>query len=191
MEPITTKDQILETSLKLFSQRGYESVGVQEIAELSKITKPTLYYYFGSKKGILESILNTNGTLYFDELQNTAVYKSDMVKTLTDLLKFQGAQAANNSDFLRLHISLCFAPSDTESSLVHKTLRDKIEECLYSFFIKSTKEIGNMKGYEKIYSKNFINIMNSLSIDIMNKEIELDDQTVYRVIHSFMYGIVS
>ena len=32
-----------------FMPRGYDAVGVQEIAQKAGITKPTLYYYFGSK----------------------------------------------------------------------------------------------------------------------------------------------
>ena len=43
------KERILECALELFYAKGYDAVGVQEIAERSGITKPTLYYYFGSK----------------------------------------------------------------------------------------------------------------------------------------------
>ena len=50
---------IMEKALELFCARGYDAVGVQEIAEQSGITKPTLYYYFGSKKGLLETLLET------------------------------------------------------------------------------------------------------------------------------------
>ena len=30
--------------------KGYDAVGVQEIVDTAGITKPTLYYYFGSKR---------------------------------------------------------------------------------------------------------------------------------------------
>ena len=42
------KENILECALHLFFKRGYDTVGVQEIAEVSGVTKPTLYYYFKS-----------------------------------------------------------------------------------------------------------------------------------------------
>ena len=48
------RETILETALDLFYTRGYDAVGVQEIAERSGVTKPTLYYYFKSKYGLLE-----------------------------------------------------------------------------------------------------------------------------------------
>ena len=54
------KEKILKIALKLFAEYGYESVGVQTLCEKSGITKPTLYYYFGSKEGVLKQILEEN-----------------------------------------------------------------------------------------------------------------------------------
>ncbi len=53
------KENILKCALDLFYAKGYDAVGVQEIAEKAGITKPTLYYYFGSKYGLLETLLTT------------------------------------------------------------------------------------------------------------------------------------
>ena len=48
------KERIMECALDLFYAKGYDAVGVQEIVEKAGITKPTLYYYFGSKLGLLK-----------------------------------------------------------------------------------------------------------------------------------------
>ncbi len=32
---------------------GYDAMGIQRIVEAARITKPTLYHYFGSKQGLL------------------------------------------------------------------------------------------------------------------------------------------
>ena len=39
------REKILNCALELFHARGYDAVGVQEIAEMAGVTKPTLYYY--------------------------------------------------------------------------------------------------------------------------------------------------
>jgi len=44
-------DRLLDTALDLFSRRGYEGTGVQQIVTTAGVTKPTLYHYFGSKIG--------------------------------------------------------------------------------------------------------------------------------------------
>lgn len=52
------REKILNCALELFHARGYDAVGVQEIAETAGVTKPTLYYYFGNKRGLLEALLS-------------------------------------------------------------------------------------------------------------------------------------
>ena len=49
------RERILQCALELFYAKGYDAVGVQEIAQKAGITKPTLYYYFGSKYGLCTS----------------------------------------------------------------------------------------------------------------------------------------
>jgi AcrR family transcriptional regulator len=43
---VDTKQRILAAALKLFGERGYYNVGVDEIAALAGVTKGALYYYF-------------------------------------------------------------------------------------------------------------------------------------------------
>lgn len=46
------KQQILETALKLFLEKGYSKTSMQDIAVRSNISKATLYKFFDSKEGI-------------------------------------------------------------------------------------------------------------------------------------------
>ena len=57
------RERILQCALELFYAKGYDAVGVQEIAQKAGITKPTLYYYFGSKYGLLETLLTKHFTV--------------------------------------------------------------------------------------------------------------------------------
>ena len=50
---------ILAAALDLFCARGFDAVGVQEVAEVAGIIKPTLYYYYGSKLGLLKALFET------------------------------------------------------------------------------------------------------------------------------------
>ena len=47
------RQAILDSALTLFYEKGYDAVGVQQIVDAAGVTKPTLYYYFGSKQGLL------------------------------------------------------------------------------------------------------------------------------------------
>lgn len=52
-----TKERILNEALKLFAQKGYEAVGVTEIAEAVGIKAPSLYKHYKNKRAIFDSIL--------------------------------------------------------------------------------------------------------------------------------------
>jgi len=54
-----TKEVIFLTAARLFAQKGYNGVSMREISEQSGVTKPTIYYYFGSKAGIYEELIDT------------------------------------------------------------------------------------------------------------------------------------
>ena len=54
---IDNRELLLDAALDLFYAKGYDAVGVQEIVDRAGVTKPTLYYYFGSKIGLLRNLL--------------------------------------------------------------------------------------------------------------------------------------
>lgn len=60
LSKVDNKKRILECAQQLFYSKGYDAVGVQEIVDLAGTTKPTMYHYFKSKQGLLESLLDEN-----------------------------------------------------------------------------------------------------------------------------------
>lgn len=66
MEKIPTKDRILDSALTLFSERGYDGVGVDLIAENAGIKGPSLYKHFKGKEDILDSLIEKVESYYQD-----------------------------------------------------------------------------------------------------------------------------
>jgi len=50
------KEEILRTVLQLFLKKGYNATSTSDICSTAKLAKPTLYYYFGSKRNLLFSL---------------------------------------------------------------------------------------------------------------------------------------
>jgi TetR/AcrR family transcriptional regulator len=48
----SVRQRLLDAASRLLAQKGYASTTVREIVEAAGVTKPVLYYYFGSKEGI-------------------------------------------------------------------------------------------------------------------------------------------
>ena len=59
-----TKQKILEKALELFSESGYDSVSVGQIAEAVGIKAPSLYNHFQSKRAIFEAIVEATASQY-------------------------------------------------------------------------------------------------------------------------------
>ncbi len=54
---MNTKSRILDVALTLFSEKGYHSVSVAEIADAVGIKAPSLYKHYKSKRDIFDAIL--------------------------------------------------------------------------------------------------------------------------------------
>jgi AcrR family transcriptional regulator len=52
------RTRLLNAAVRVFDRKGYAAASVREIAELAGVTKPALYYHFGSKEGVLIAILD-------------------------------------------------------------------------------------------------------------------------------------
>jgi len=55
---LNSKQRILETASKLFSEFGFLGVSMMDIAKRLNVTKASLYYHFGSKKEIYLKVLS-------------------------------------------------------------------------------------------------------------------------------------
>lgn len=51
------RERLLGAATRLFTARGYAAASVREIVEDAGVSKPALYYHFGSKEGIYLEIL--------------------------------------------------------------------------------------------------------------------------------------
>ncbi|MDI2036556.1 TetR/AcrR family transcriptional regulator [Paenarthrobacter nitroguajacolicus] len=54
-----TKENIQMVALRLFSEQGYESTSMRQIAEELGFTKAALYYHFKSKEDIVRSLMES------------------------------------------------------------------------------------------------------------------------------------
>ena len=185
------KELIAENSIILFSKKGYEAVGVQEICEVSKITKPTLYYYFKSKAGLFQYIADTKGNELLETIQKALTYNHDFIKGLTDVLKAEIKFAKENSSFFDLHCTLLNSPDDSEQKKIYVSVVNHIQKSYDDFFHSSCREFGNMRGKEKLYATLFHNNVVSTAVLISKGKMKYSEETIYRIIHSLVYGMAN
>lgn len=68
-----TKQVIFSAAAQLFARKGYNGVSMREISEQCGLSKPAIYYYFGSKEGIYEELIDTGLQHVFSSLDEIVV----------------------------------------------------------------------------------------------------------------------
>ncbi|ATW25439.1 TetR/AcrR family transcriptional regulator [Candidatus Formimonas warabiya] len=59
LENNESRERILNASIALFSEKGFDATRVNEIAEAAKVNKALIYYYFKSKEDILDCLIDS------------------------------------------------------------------------------------------------------------------------------------
>jgi AcrR family transcriptional regulator len=60
----TAKERLLAAARELFCRQGINATGVDAVVEAAGTAKATLYKIFGSKEGLIEAVLNAEGTAW-------------------------------------------------------------------------------------------------------------------------------
>ena len=70
LERKESKQRIFEAAASLFAQRGYDAVGVREIAKKADVNISMINYYYREKAGILKEIINECYNNYFQTIKD-------------------------------------------------------------------------------------------------------------------------
>lgn len=187
----STRDRIFEAALSLFSERGYNAVGVQDVCEASEITKPTLYYHFGSKRGLLDAIAAERYRVFADAVAASGVYRGDVAATLIALMNTFLDSARNESDFTRLRLALAFSPPASEAHAAFRPYTEELYTHLRGVFTAAAQDHGNMRGRDLPYAASFIGTADAYAGLLLAGVLDPDDFFVRRVVHHYMHGIFS
>jgi len=97
-----TKEKIIDAARKLFSEKGFDGVSMEDIAQASGVRKSLIYYYFPSKEILFEEIwINVIDELekdVFSEVDN----ESSISKAIKRLIKKYVEFAMNKEEISKL-----------------------------------------------------------------------------------------
>jgi AcrR family transcriptional regulator len=183
--------RILACALELFAARGYDAVGVQEIVEAAGITKPTLYHYFGSKQGLLNTLLAEWFARLDEVIEPAVTYRGDLPLTLNRTTAAYFEFARNNRLFYRMQLSMWFAPTHSAAFKAVARLSENQQRRLEEVFARAARDHGNMKGRQRAYAATFLGMINTYIGLALNGYADLTDELARRATHQFMHGIFS
>ena len=63
------REQLLDVGRKLFAEKGFEAVSVEEIAQRAGVSKPVVYEHFGGKEGLYAVLVDREMNHLLDSIQ--------------------------------------------------------------------------------------------------------------------------
>ncbi len=198
MKNSNSRDTLLQCALALFSEKGYDGAGINEIVQMAGVTKPTLYYFFQSKERLFEEILK----LYYERLNavlakesvytpNSHNYGDDVLPVLLRIATTYFTFAQENKQFYLMLLSLTFAPPTVQASKMIEPYHVAQYQIIIQCFERIAGTHANLKGKERQCAYHFIAIINQ-NIGLWNYGyVELDEQKAEAIVKQFMHGIFS
>ncbi|MGQ9856471.1 MAG: TetR/AcrR family transcriptional regulator [Fervidobacterium sp.] len=97
-----TREKILSAARRLFSEKGYDGVSMEDIAQASGVRKSLIYYYFPSKDVLFEevwvSVIDELETELFSEAEN----EGSILKVIKKLIRKYVEFALNKQQLSKL-----------------------------------------------------------------------------------------
>ena len=108
---IRPKQRLIDAAIILFAEKGYASTSVKEIVARADVSKPVLYYYFGSKEGMFHAILDWASKRLEAVLAEALTISGTAMDRLLFLYQriYQGQ--IENPDLFKMIHNLIFGPS--------------------------------------------------------------------------------
>lgn len=190
------REAILDSALTLFYEKGYDAVGVQQIVEQAGVTKPTLYYYFKSKQGLLECLLKEHFDVLEAELCAAASRGGKIPEKLDGVARAFYDVAVTDPKFALLMLALFYSGRKSEGFQTVFPLVERFYCLFVNIFDQASAELGNMHGRQQQFAVGFSGILiHYLMMTVRDLDdltgFAISDEEVHEIVRQFLYGIYS
>src|SRR6266478_6030577 len=148
---LDARDAVLASAVNAFARRGYAGTSVQDILRATRLSKPTIYYYFQSKAGLFRAILafayDESFRLMQAELDGKAKCKQRLVEVAGALFDF----ANGHQNLTRLVFATVFAaPEEIPADSIDPAKRRRNFECVLGI-VREGQQAGELDvGYDPV-----------------------------------------
>ena len=190
------RERILTCALDLFYSKGYDAVGIQEICQAAGVAKPTMYHYFGSKYGLLETLLREGFADLINALEQIMLNQNRVEESLYKLLSMLMDYASANYKAYRLLMSLYYSPRENETYQAVKPYIGQIHNRTVRIFEVASHTLGNMHGRQQQFATGFLGLINHYILFLGDEHsletgIKVSEETKRSLLHQFLHGIYS
>ncbi len=104
-EKLRQRQEMLAAALELFSEKGYHSVSMHEIAKKSEFAIGTLYKFFKNKEDLYKALLLEKSDKFHDAITTAIAEPDDEIEKLRNYVRAKGQIFRDNVSVVRLYFA--------------------------------------------------------------------------------------
>jgi len=104
-ERLRHRQEILSAAMRLFAEKGFHNVSMQEIAAKAEFATGTLYKFFTSKEALFDELTHNCGQRIISDLTAILDGPGDEVDCLRTFIRRQPALLEEHAEFIKVYVS--------------------------------------------------------------------------------------
>jgi AcrR family transcriptional regulator len=118
---------LLDAAARLFAERGYPGVTLEELGQAAGVSGPAVYRHFPGKAAVLAAILADASRGLLDGGRRTVAEADGPADALRDLIRFHVDFALANADVIRVHDRDLGSLEEADAHEVRRLQREYVE----------------------------------------------------------------
>ncbi|MFV9510430.1 TetR/AcrR family transcriptional regulator [Tepidibacillus sp. LV47] len=101
-DSMSKREIILKSAFQVFTEKGFHSAKVSDVAELAKVGKGTVYEYFASKEDLLRGVIEAGIKYYIQKLNEQVKDSVSPWEKIRKIIKKHGEMLRSGQNFSQL-----------------------------------------------------------------------------------------
>jgi len=186
------RDRLLSGATGLFASKGYAATTVREIVERAGVTKPVLYYYFGSKEGIYLDLMREPFSKFAALVEETLLPAGSVRERLFRLCLQVYDLFIENLDAARVMYSIYYGPPQGAPFIDFDAYHHRFQEAVLQVLREGIRdgEFRPVDLYDAMWA--VIGTVNvAMEVELCHPQQSLGRDGVRRVLELVLEGIAT
>lgn len=180
--------------MRQFAHSGYAGTSVQEIVDAAAVTKPALYYYFGNKSGLYQSLVDQAYDERFQLIQTAIQHAATLQDKLLAIVLAMFGFFRSHPDLVRIAFATAFAaPGEIPPTVSYREKSRRNFELVHQL-VRDAQEHGDLNPRMDSHhlALSFWGLLNIYIMSgIVQNEPQLDEETARRIVELYLGGAAS
>jgi TetR/AcrR family transcriptional regulator len=188
----TARERLMAAAAELFAVRGYDATSVREIVERARVTKPALYYHFGSKEGIYLAMLEAPSARFKKSITDLKRAPVTAPEQLKRLCKVCFGFFLENTDLFRMMHGILYGPPQGAPPFDFEALHHLFFETIEESVREGQRKRELRRGDVRAQTLAIIGALDmAIELNLMHPELAVGERELSRTLDVVFSGVAA